>query len=202
MYSFRRNTQVPPYSTKKKTTRQRRCCRANQNKAHKVSLTRLSGKAVGNYMENCTNIPVSIERDGRVREHPQHESNGGGFIAVDAQQAALLRGFIFGTNGPRHHHQISRAPRVSALQFHSLTTQKKHSFHYVCHYHTRSVVRRRLFCSSCTYASHIGSTSCGLAPGATSAVDLVHNLHTPHRQDTNFFAQSIMHIFLFKIIFF
>lgn len=56
--------------------------------------------------------PVSVQLDGGVGEHAQHEADGGAVVAVDAKERRLVV--------PANHHQVARAARVRALQFHRL----------------------------------------------------------------------------------
>lgn len=70
-------------------------------------------------------VPIAVERNSCVSQHPEHESDRGGVVAVDAQQAALLRGLILvPADDPGDDDQVPRATGVRTLQFHSLPTAK------------------------------------------------------------------------------
>lgn len=60
------------------------------------------------------NSPIAIQLNRSVSKNAQHEADGGALDAIDAKQRRLV--------AAAHHHQVSGAACVSALQFHRLQT--------------------------------------------------------------------------------
>ena len=61
--------------------------------------------------------PIAVESDGSVSEDAQHEAYGRALVAVDAEEAALLR--VLAALA-RYHHEVARPARMDRLQLHSL----------------------------------------------------------------------------------
>lgn len=69
-------------------------------------------------------LPIPVQFDGGVGQHAQHQPHRGALVAVNSQQSGLV--------AATHHHQVPRAPRVSALQFHRLATNSTYTLTSRC----------------------------------------------------------------------
>lgn len=67
--------------------------------------------------EQVENLPVTVESDGSVREDSKDQTDGRARMAVDTQEAALLR--VLATRAG-HHDEVARSSGMHRLQFHRL----------------------------------------------------------------------------------